>query len=110
MGQLPGVPYLEGWRLVSDVAREIGVSRQAIYDAVERSGKPGAKSRGMVPVTLRKIGELRPVYVIRDAEVEALKNSISADAQRRGRMARSEESSDEDQASPAGDAVPPGSS
>lgn len=73
---LANVPYLEGWVLLADAADDLGISRQALYEAAGRDRVD----------SIRKVGRKRPTYVIREAEIPRIRETLSPDAQRRGRL------------------------
>jgi hypothetical protein len=84
---LTDVQFLEGWVLLADAAEELGISRQALYEA---AGKDRVS-------TLRKVGRKRPVYLIREAELPRIRETLSPSHQRRGRLAHGPEDGLEDQ-------------
>ncbi len=72
---LEQVEPLEGWILLADAARELGISRQALHDAVDA---------GRV-TTCRYLGTTRRVYIMRSAEIPQVRATLSASHQERGR-------------------------
>jgi len=65
---LRGLPELEGWLTFTEAAETLGISRQRFYqlaEAVDVNGVPRVK-------TAQKLGA-RPTYIVRTAEVTALK-------------------------------------
>lgn len=72
---LERVKPMEGWILLSDAARLLGISRQAVYEAVD-SGRI---------LTARYLGSERRVYAMRRAEIPEVRARLSASHQERGR-------------------------
>lgn len=60
------LPELEGWVSFPDAAEEIGISRQRLFQLAE-------KESPVVIETAMRVGRNRPVYVMRQAEVDELK-------------------------------------
>lgn len=67
---------LEGWLTFSEAARQLGVTRQAMFGMVARDEL----------TNVRSLGDRKPIYVVADAEVAEL--AVKRTAAQRLRAAR----------------------
>jgi excisionase family DNA binding protein len=99
---LERVKPMDGWILLSDAARLLGVSRQAVYEAVDA---------GRI-TTARYLGEERRVYAMRRAEIPEVRAKLSASHQERARRSTGErdavQAPDTDRAGTGDDSGPAG--
>jgi hypothetical protein len=66
---------MEGWILLADAARELGISRQSMHEAVEA---------GRVETAVY-LGETRLVYAMRRAEIPEVRRRLASSRQFRHR-------------------------
>lgn len=63
------VEFLEGWLTIADAAEILGLSRQRVFimtREVDKEGVPKLKAK--------KVGRSRPVYLVREDDVERLRS------------------------------------
>ncbi len=67
------IPHLEGWETLADASLRLGLSRQRMFVMIREKN-----DRGKPKLAARKVGHVKPVYIVRKKDIDKMLQARSA--------------------------------